>query len=459
MESGILEQTNNRLTPYPTASLRELLYLSSPLILTIFSWSFMGFCSRLFLSYYSLDALQGCTCAIYLCTLFQHPCMRLAATAQVFVGLLKGSNSNKKVGEYIWQMIWFSLFSMVLTLPLGLWWAPSFFEGSIIKESGLSYFNVLLFANFLFPLGTALSCFYIGQGKIKIILLATFITHTVNILLDFALIFGIEGIIPPFGATGAAISMAFSQALFCFILFIFFLKKKEREAFGSGNYQFKWDAFWNCTRMGFPRALARIFTLTAWAAIVHIMTFKGGDYLMILSIGGTLIFLFSFINDGMLQGMITIASTLIGSKNYAGIWKMIRSSFLFLITSTLFLSIPYLLFPEFTLSFFALEPMDENTLILLKRSFFWLWIFFFCYGFSAIGLSLITASQDMTFYLSIIGFVWLTSYVPAYFAMNVWNWPADYLWLIMAFDSLIFGTIFLWRASKEKWKSLTYPTT
>jgi MATE family multidrug resistance protein len=279
----------------------------------------------------------------------------------------------------------------------------------------------------------------------------------VNILLDFILIFGIEGIISPLGATGAAISMALSQALFCFILFIFFLRKRERESFGSGNYRFKWDAFWNCTRMGFPRALARVFTLTAWAAIVHIMTFKGGDYLMILSIGGTLIFLFSFISDGMLQGMITIASTLIGAKNYAGIWKMIRSSLLFLITTTFLLSIPYLLFPEFTLSFFALEPMDEKTLHLLKRSFFWLWIFFFCYGFSAIGLSLITASQDMKFYLGIIGFVWLTSYVPAYFAMNVWNWPADYMWLIMAFDSFIFGAVFLWRASKEKWKSLTYP--
>ncbi|HSX04080.1 MAG TPA: MATE family efflux transporter [Rhabdochlamydiaceae bacterium] len=449
---NVLDQPDNRLTPYPASSLRELLYLSSPLILSFFSASFMGFCSRLFLSHYSLDALQGCTCAIYLCTLFQHPCMKLAASAQVFVGLFKGSNTLDRIGEYIWQMIWFSFLSMILTIPLGLCFVPSFFEGSAIKQSGLSYFNVLLFANFLFPLGTALSCFYIGQGKTKIIFFTTFITHTINILLDLILIFGIKGVISPLGATGAAISTALSQAFFCFVLLILFLRKKERQAFGSGNYRFKWGSFWECTRTGFPRALARVFTLTAWAAIVHIMTFKGGDYLIVLSIGGTLMLLFSFINDGMLQGMITIASTLIGAKNYAGIWKMVRSSFLFLVITTLVLSIPYLLYPEVTLSFFSLEPINDSTLQLLKRSFLWLWIFFFCYGFCAIGLSLITASQDIYFYLSIIGFVWLTSYVPAHFSMNVWHWPADSIWLIMAFDSLIFGTIFLWRASKESWK-------
>ncbi len=414
----------------------------------------MGFCSRLFLSYYSLDAMQGCTCALYLCTLFQHPCMRLAASAQVFVGLFQGSNTVDRMGEYIWQMIWFSLFSMVITLPLGLFVAPGFFEGSAIKESGLSYFNVLLFANFLFPLGTALSCFYVGQGKTKVIFWSTLVSHIVNILLDLILIFGIHHLIPPLGATGAALSMAFSQALFCAILFIFFLRKKERLAYGTGNYLFKWDSFWKCTRMGLPRALARVFALTAWAAIVHIMTAKGGDYLMVLSIGGTLILLFSFINDGILQAMITIASNLIGSKNYASIWKMVRSSFLFLGTMTLLFAIPYLFFPEFMISFFSLGPIDIPTLQLLKRSFLWLWIFSFCYGYCAIGLSLITASQDMVFYSRIIIFVWLTSYLPAYYAMNLWNWPPDLIWVIMAFDSLIFGTVYLWRSSKEKWKEV-----
>lgn len=353
-------------------------------------------------------------------------------------------------------MIWFSFLSMCVMLPLGLWVAPYFFEGSIIKESGLDYFNTLLYVNFLFPLGTALSCFYIGRGKTKIIFIITFFSHLINISLDFILIFGIKGFIKPMGAEGAAISTAIAQGFFCLVLFLFFLRKKEREQYGSGNYRFKWDSFWNCTRVGLPRAIARIIILTSWAGIVRIMTFKGGDYLLVLSIGGTMFLLFTFINDGMCQGMITIASTFIGSKNYGDIWKLIRTSAIFLGITTLLLTLPYLIFPEVTLSFFSLGAVSENTMEILKRSLLWLWIFFFCYGFNAIGLSLITASRDAAFYMFVITFVWLTSYVPAYFAMNVWNCSPDILWLIMAFDSFVYGLIFIHRASKEKWKQVEW---
>lgn len=446
------------LTKYPSASLRELLNLSFPLILSFFSTSFMGFCSRLFLSHYSLDAMQGCTCAIYLCALFQLPCMRLASTAQVFVGLYQGSNLYHKIGECVWQMIWFSGLSMLVVLPLGLWLAPHFFEGSIIKVSGLNYFNTLLYVNFLFPLGTALSCFYIGRGKTKIIFLITFLSHVINISLDYLLIFGIKGLIQPMGAQGAAISTAIAQTFFCLVLFIFFLRKTERDQYGSNNYQFKWESFWNCTRVGLPRAVARIIILTSWAGIVRIMTLKGGDYLMVLSIGGTMFLLFSFINDGICQGMITIASTFIGSKNYSDIWKLVRTSTFFLAITTMLLTLPYLIFPEITLSFFSLGPIDANMMQILKRTLMWLWIFFFCYGFNAIGLSLITASRDAAFYMFVIAFAWLTSYVPVYFAINVWHCSPDLLWVIMAFDSFIYGLIFFFRASKEKWKQAEWPS-
>lgn len=443
---------DSKLTEYPPASLKELFTLSFPLILTFFSTSFMSFCSRLFLSHYSMEALQGCTCAIYLCGLFQIPCMRLTSTAQVFVGLYKGSNSPKRVGPCIWQMIWFSLISMIVTLPVGLWASHLFFDGSPVRASAASYFDTLLYFNFLFPLGTALSCFYIGRGKTKIIFLITIISHILNILLDLMLIFGVPGLIQPLGALGAAISMAVAQTFFCLLLLLLFLRKEERDLFQTGDYKFKWTVFRECTRIGLPRAIVRIAMLASWAGIVHIMAVKGGDHLLVLSIGGTMLLLFSFINDGMCQGMITIASTLMGSKDYANIWKLVRSSALFLITTTLLLTIPYLIFPNFILSFFSLGEINADTLAILKRSFVWLWIFFFCYGFNAIGLSLITASRDMTFYLIVTLFVWLTSYLPAYYAMNVWNLSPDWVWLIMSFDTFVFGVVFLLRSLKEKWK-------
>ncbi|NGX37369.1 MAG: hypothetical protein K1000chlam2_00523 [Chlamydiae bacterium] len=442
------------LTKYPSASLRELFTLSLPLILGLFSASFMGFCDRLFLSHYSIEAFEGSVSAGYLCLLFQLPIMRIATMSQVFVGLDYGSKNYQSIGPTVWQMIWLALFSILITFPPSQFFAPYFFEGSAVSHTANTYFSTMMVANFLFPLGTAISAYFIGQGRTRIIFLTTLLSHGLNVGLDYIFIFGIEGVFPSLGIFGAALATGISQAVFCVVLFMFFIRKKERTSYGTGIFHFNWNLFWPQLRIGLPRAIARMFILTAWVSCSRVMTMKGGDYLMVLSVGGTLILLFTFFNDGMLQGMITIASNLMGAKQYQKIWKLARSALISILVASALLSIPYLVFPEWTLSFLVATPPSPQTLQILKKSCIWLWLFFFCYGFSIIGISLVTASRDVGFYLISNIFVWLTSYVPVYIAMNFLNWTPDKLWLIMALDSLIYGTIFLLRSRKEKWKEI-----
>lgn len=449
-----MSKSEPSLTKYPTASFRELTFLSIPLILSLFSASFMGFCDRLFLAHYSLEALTASVSASYLCMLFQHPFMRMTAMGQVFVGLYIGSKKSEQIGACIWQMIWLSILSMIISFPLSQIAVPLYYSGTAIEEPATIYFSTLMAVNFLFPLGIALSSFFIGLGKMKIIFWTTVFSHLFNIILDYLLIFGIKGVTPSLGIFGAALATGISQGCFCLILLVLFLRKSERAIYQTTKFRFNLPIILNHLRVGSPRVIARIIILTAWVATAHIMTLKDGDYLMVLSFGGTFILLFTFINDGMGQAMITIASNLMGSKDYGKIWKMTRSAGIFLAITTSLLSIPYLLFPNLTLSLFFAELPSEETLQLLKHSCIWLWFFFFCYGFHSIGLSLLTAARDVNFYLLTIIFVWFSTYIPVYFAMNFWNWNPDKLWLIMACDSFIFGTIFLLRATKENWKEL-----
>ncbi len=449
--SGQSIRATQSLSKYPSASLRELAHLSWPIILGLFSASLMGICDRLFLAHYSLDAMKGTVSAANLAMLFQHPVIRIAAMSQVFVGLYYGAEKLHKIGPTIWQMIWLCFFSMLITLPASQFVAPFFFGGTSVQAEATTYFNTMMAVNFFFPLGTALTCYFTGQGRVRIIFLTTLISHGFNIGLDYIFIFGIEGYLPSMGVFGAALATGIAQLTFCVILFCAFLRKKERETYGTSNYHFDWGNFWEQLQVGLPRAIARIIILSSWAAISRIMTLKNGDYLLVLSIGGTLMLFFTFINDGMLQGMITIASNLIGSKNYDRIWKLARSGLIFLMFTTGLLAIPYLVFPIETLSIFAFSPNPESMAI-LKKSCIWLWVFCFCYGFNAVGLSLVTASRDLTFYLLSIMFVWTTSFLPVYLGMYVFNFTPDKLWLIMAIDSFLYGIIFFVRASKEKWR-------
>lgn len=443
------------LTKYPIASLRELIALSFPLILSLFSGSFMGVCDRVFLAHYSIEAFEQSVSATYLCILFQQPLIRITSMAQVFVGLYTGASQHEKIGGSVWQMIWLSLLSMVITLPFSQFISPFFFQGTIIQDSANDYFNVLMAVNFLYPLSIALTSYFVGRGKTKVIFISTLCSHLLNIGLNYILIFGFGTLIPSMGLFGAALGTAISQGAFCITLFILFLQKRDREQFNTGNYHFNWDSFWMQLRVGLPRAVARVIILTAWVATARVMILKGGNHLIVLSVGGSLILFFTFINDGMCQGMITIASNLMGSQTYQKIWKLVRSGMIFLISTSALLAIPYLLFPEWTLSFFFPEGLPSGeTLALLRRACVWLWLYFLCYGYHAIGLSLVTASRDVTFYMFVIVFIWISSCLPTYIGMNYLNWDADKLWLVMALDSLLYGSIFLYRSTKEKWKDL-----
>ena len=60
--------------------------------------------------------------------------MVIAGMAQVFVGDLKGKGQQRLIGPYIWQMIWFSFFTMLLTYPLSKL-AVNYLKGSEIEAS------------------------------------------------------------------------------------------------------------------------------------------------------------------------------------------------------------------------------------------------------------------------------------------------------------------------------------
>jgi MATE family multidrug resistance protein len=412
----------------------------------------MGLCDRLILARYSLEALEGCVSALYLSQLFQLPCVRVASIAQVFVGQYRGSKELNKIGPCIWQMIWFSILSMCITWPLSVPIGSLFFQNTAVQENGTLYFQCLMALNFLFPLGAALSSFYLGQGQMKMILFASLASHIVNILLDFLLIFGIDGLFSPLGTLGAAIATGISQSLFCSILFYNFLNTKNRQLYSTPNFHFDLSSFWKCLQIGLPRAGTKIILFTAWVAITHIMIRKGGNYLAILAFGGSLTLFFSCLNEGLSQALITIGAYIVGAKRYKLMWKLARSACLFLSFWTLLIAIPCLLFPDNLIALFFKEPPSSTLLHELRLSCYWLLVFFLAHGLNLISLGLLTSYGDTLFQLLFgIALTWMPSFLPVYFAIELYDAPPDRLWLIMAGACLTSALTYFLRLKQEKY--------
>lgn len=437
------------LTRFSPGSVKELGSIAWPLVLSFLSMSLMNFFNRLFLSHYSVEALEASVSAMNLAFLFQVPCMRITSTAQIFVARFAGSQEFKKMGSVVWQMIWFSVVTLLLTLPLGLGTGKIFFQGTVVEKIGMPYFSCLMLGNFLFPLAAALGAYFAGLGRTKIITISLAIVHVIQIALDRILIFGIEGLLPPQGAFGAAISTMMAQGLYCCILFFLFLRKKEK-SYGTDQWHLQPKLLKECIYLGTPRALAKMLILAAWAGSVAILTHRGGDYLLAFSLGTSLYTFFSCLNEGLGQGLITVASFYLGAQQQQYIRQIAKSALAMLSGILAFLALFLIVFPQLLITTFFPHELSAEQMSILVYSCYGLWFFFLCDGLSWIGFGFINALKETKFYFIYTTLtVFFFNYLPMHLAFQRGHWSVELIWWLMSIPCLASAIAYFFRITKK----------
>jgi Na+-driven multidrug efflux pump len=421
---------------YSRGDLKSLWLLFLPLVGTSFFNYIFILLEKIFLSRVSSVAMEAALNATYACQIFQIASIALVMMAQVYVARNHSAQKDHLIGPGIWQFVWFSLLSMMITVPANLCYGLWFFHGTEIEKTALPYFYLLTAFNFLYPIGTTLACFFTGQGKIKFVLLINLATQLLKIILAYLLIFGLSPWISPLGILGGAISNLFSQALLCLILGIVFLQKKYKQQFHSHEWKLNTNLFWDCIKPGLFRALNRVFSIWSWTMIAHLMTAKGGDYLLILSLGGTFSLFLPFLFDAIYQAQTVTVSHLIGSKKFFYFPNATRSGIILVSCLILFISIPFLIFPEslFHLLFPSSVALSSESIRLLFLGI-WLWGAYFT--LAAIPLSYIMAFQDTKFYFLIGLLTWPIDYFLMRFFIETIQIQPDLFWILLSLVQMI----------------------
>jgi MATE family multidrug resistance protein len=221
-----------------------------------------------------------------------------------------------------------------------------------------------------------------------------------------------------------------------------------------GNYAFNAQALWGYVKVGLPRALGRIMMLGIGAATIHLITSKGGDYLIVLSIGASIVIFLSFIGEGLHQAMLTLVSHFIGANQMHLRWKLLRSGFLFLLILGAILSVPLIFFPDFILNFFFKEPLTGHLRQILHATCYWVWFHTLGFISQSIFAGFLFAMKDTLFYLVVGFFSWLTSFLPLYCAINIWGWSPDKIWAVWGGEVVIFSLTYCLRLRYIRRKEL-----
>lgn len=426
-----------------TGSLKELFLLFSPLLLIAFLNYLVLFVEELFLVRFSTKAMEAAISATYARQIFQISFVSLAMMSQVYVGRCYGAQDWKEIGPVIWQFIWFSLFSLFISIPFSLAYGQYYFQGTGLEEIGLPYFYFLASINFLFPLGAVLSCFFIGRGKTRLVLIITIGFQFLKILLSYLLIFGIKSWLPSMGLMGIAFATLISQGGFCLLLLCVFLNKKNNEIFHTRRWKFKLRLFWESIHPGLLRALNRILTAFSWASIAHLMSSKGGDYLLILSIGGTLFLFLPFLGDALCQANTTVVSNLLGAKKHLLLDKAFRTGTILALFAIILVGIPLVFYSSFTFHYlFPLAAFDD---VVIHRVFFGVWISFAFFTLSYVPISFILAFKDTKFSLFMGALSWINGYLLMYIVIEKGHIAADQFWLYLAIMHGSSALLYLWR--------------
>lgn len=423
-----------------------------PVMLLLALVSITGYIERLFLADFSEDALAGSLNGFFLARVFQSACLSVIIVGQAFVGLYHGANQTKSIGPCVWQLIWFSLLSMSFVVPLGFLSEKVLFQDTAIASTESNYFYLLCSFNFLFPLGSALCAFYMGRGLTRSVLFLTIGTCLLNIGLDRLLIFGWQ-FIPPLGATGAALGRVLSQGSLCIVLLFCFLTPSNRETYGTDVWKFSPKLFWHYIRPGIIRGLGAFPALGDWVLVSRFMSLKSEAHLLVFTIGSTIFYFLTFLGDGLLQTMVTMASNQMGKKDYSKVWNSYFSGLVLLSLFAVILVFPFFIFPQTFLDCFSSSAFYPQIATVFREMNPWLWLAVIAYGLNTVSLGLIVAARDTLFLLYFYCGLWIASFVPVYVTMNWLHWPADRFWLIVMGTNLTAATAFIWRASKEKWKS------
>lgn len=188
------------------ASLSELWLLSYPLIVTMAAQVIMQFVDRMFLAWYSHDALAACVPAGVLAMTFASLFMGLASYTSVFISQYYAQKKYASVTVSLWQGILLATLSSVVLAsltPAGNWVIRLFDHGAAVTPLELKYFGILNLFGGLAVINNALVSFFSGRGKTKVPMWVAVCGNVVNIFLDYVMIFGKLGF-AEMGIAGAA---------------------------------------------------------------------------------------------------------------------------------------------------------------------------------------------------------------------------------------------------------------
>jgi MATE family multidrug resistance protein len=232
---------------------KEVLAIAYPLILGQLSFTIQAFVSRLFLTWYSPEALAGAMTGLFAALALIGLFSVTGEYLTVFVAQYLGAGRPERVGPVMWQGIYFSALAGLVCAGLSPIVSPLFHlagHAPLVMAYEISYSRILLIGAFPTILMATLSTFFAGRGETRVVFVVTVFVTALNVVLDYLWIFGHLGF-PRGGVVGAAFASITCESVGSIVFFILMLREPFRKAYATlGGWRLEPELLFRFIRLG-----------------------------------------------------------------------------------------------------------------------------------------------------------------------------------------------------------------
>jgi putative MATE family efflux protein len=336
------------------------------------------------------------------------------------------------------------------------WFFQLFLEHSPkVYEKSLEYIHYRSFGVFFSYGGVALISLYTGIARPAIILVTTLLLALVNLVLNYALIFGKFGL-PEMGIGGSGLASSIAEGV-AFIFFITYMifdpKIRDQRIFKIPRPD--WPMTKQQLRIALPVVAQAAVGQGSWVFFFGMVENLGERPLAISNLARTVYLLLSIPLWGFSTGVNTLVSNLIGQGRHSEVlgaaWKTGKLCWFV----TMVVAVPILLFPEKLL--YPLLGKEDMSLITKTQP-----IFYFLLGllsfttFGAVLMNALSGTGATWFGLKLQALCITVYLVYIYLVTNftqlglIWVWAAEVLYWVP-----MITLVWLYMRS-EKWHAMRF---
>ena len=262
------------------SSLRYMLKLAAPMVVTTISFTIMQFVDRYMVSRLGTEALAAILPAGFASFLPSAFVIGAMVSLSTFVSQSLGRGDKKSCSNYFWQTIYmgfaYFLFVVAIMWPAAPWIFRMMGQPPAVAEMEVIYFRIILYAHILAVINWSGNQFFMGIHRPTITMCASLCGQVVNVAANYVLIFGKLGL-PAMGIAGAGWGTFIGIAVAAVINMAVFLSRGMNTAFRTrraANLDF--GKMYDLLKVGLPAGFGLMMNVAFWGMILFALVGRFG---------------------------------------------------------------------------------------------------------------------------------------------------------------------------------------